>query len=56
MGIRDDYYLVRDEKQAIDDLKDRILMLLTAATSTTKSMTSNQGGRVIVPNTHTVSS
>lgn len=47
MGIRDDYYLVRDEKQAIDDLKDRILMLLTAATSTTKSMTSNQGGRVI---------
>lgn len=47
MGIRDDYYLVMDEKQAIEDLKDRILMLLTAATSTTKPMTSNQGGRVI---------
>lgn len=47
MGIRDDYYIVKDEQQAIDDLKDRILMLLTAATSTTKSMTTNQGGRVI---------
>ena len=47
MGIRDDYYLVKDEQQAIDDLKDRILALLTAATSTTKPMNVNQGGRVI---------
>ena len=47
MGIRDDYYLVRDEQQAIEDIKDRILALLTAATSTTKPMNVNQGGRVV---------
>lgn len=47
MGIRDDFYLVKDEEQAIADIKDRILMLLTAATSTTKPMTTNQGGRVV---------
>ena len=47
MGIRDDYYLVKDEKQAIEDIKDRILALLTAATSTTKPMNVNQGGRII---------
>lgn len=47
MGIRDDYFLVKDEKQAIDDLKDRILTLLTAATSTTKPMDVCQGGRVV---------
>lgn len=47
MGIRDDYYLVKDEKQAIEDIKDRILVLLTAATSTTKPMNVNQGGRII---------
>lgn len=46
MGIRDDYYLVRDEQQAIEDIKDRILALLTAATSTTKPMNVNQGGRI----------
>lgn len=47
MGIRDDYYLTKDEAQEIADLKDRILTLLTAATSTTKPMTTNQGGRVV---------
>ena len=47
MGIRDDYYLVKDERQAIEDIKDRILALLTAATSTTKPMNVNQGGRII---------
>lgn len=47
MGIRDDYYIVKDEEQAIADIKDRILILLTAATSTTKPMNTNQGGRVV---------
>ena len=47
MGIRDDYYLVADEEKAIEDIKDRILTLLTAATSTTKPMNVNQGGRIV---------
>jgi hypothetical protein len=47
MGIRDDYYLALDEEKAIRQIKDRILALLTAATSTTKPINVNQGGRII---------
>ena len=50
MGIRDEFYLTNDKRQECDDLKDRIVMLLTAATSTTKPMSpcisgKNTGGR-----------
>jgi len=45
MGFKNEYWALRNMKNSIEDKKDTITELLTAAASTTKPLTPNEGGK-----------